>query len=80
MQSFEKFGIDPFFYTARKRNFDEILPWDHLDFGVTKAFLKRENERAHEGLTTPPCREKCSACGAAKLNGGVCNELCKAVV
>ena len=80
MQSFEKFGIDPFFYTARKRSFDEILPWDHLDFGVTKAFLRRENERAHEGLTTPPCREKCSACGAAKLNGGVCNELCAAVV
>lgn len=80
MESFEECGIDPYFYTARKREFDEVLPWDHINYGVTKKFLQSENIKAHKGETTACCREKCSGCGAAKLNGGVCNELGKTVV
>lgn len=80
LESFEECGIDPYFYTARKRSFDEVLPWDHIDYGVTKKFLMKENEKAHAGETTPCCREKCSACGAARLNGGKCNEIGSAVV
>lgn len=75
MDSFAENGIDPFFYTARRRSFDEVLPWDHMDYGVTKKFLIRENEKAHRGETTASCREKCAGCGAARLNGGVCNEI-----
>lgn len=75
MDSFAENGIDPFFYTARNRSFDEVLPWDHMDYGVTKKFLIRENEKAHRGETTASCREKCAGCGAARLNGGVCNEI-----
>lgn len=60
MDSFAENGIDPFFYTARKRSFDEVLPWDHMDYGVTKKFLIRENEKAHRGETTASCREKCA--------------------
>lgn len=75
MDSFAENGIDPFFYTARRRSFDEVLPWDHMDYGVTKNFLIRENEKAHRGETTASCREKCAGCGAARLNGGVCNEI-----
>lgn len=75
MQSFEECGIDPFFYTARRREYDEILPWDHMDYGVTKNFLIKENQKAHKGETTACCREKCAGCGAAKLNGGVCDEI-----
>lgn len=75
MGSFAENGIDPFFYTARRRSFDEVLPWDHMDYGVTKKFLIRENEKAHRGETTASCREKCAGCGAARLNGGVCNEI-----
>lgn len=80
MAAFEQCGIDPYFYTARKREFDEVLPWDHMDYGVTKKFLQKENEKAHRAETTPPCREKCAGCGAARLNGGVCNEISKTVV
>ncbi len=80
MQSFEECGIDPFFYTARKREYDEILPWDHMDYGVTKSFLVRENQKAHKGETTACCREKCAGCGASKLNGGVCDEIRQTVV
>ncbi|MBQ6543511.1 MAG: TIGR03960 family B12-binding radical SAM protein, partial [Clostridia bacterium] len=80
MQSFEECGIDPFFYTARVRSVDEVLPWDHMDYGVTKKFLIKEYYKAHRGETTPSCREKCSNCGAARLNGGVCNEFRKTVV
>lgn len=67
-------GLDPDFYAARERSYDEVLPWDHIDVGVTKEFLIRENERAKAGVTTPNCREKCAGCGAARFGCGVCFE------
>lgn len=67
-------GIDPAFYANRRRSFDEVLPWDHLDYGVTKSFLKRECERAYRSEASPNCREKCMGCGAMKYGGGVCYE------
>lgn len=70
--AFEKCGIDPTFYDNRTRSFDELMPWDHLDYMITKEFLIRENKRAHEGLTTPNCRQKCSACGVIQRIGGGC--------
>lgn len=79
-ESFAENGIDPFFYTARRRDYEEILPWEHMDFGVTKKFLISENKKAHEGITTACCREKCAGCGANKLNGGACDEIGKTVV
>ena len=57
-------GIDPAFYTTRGYGEDEILPWDTIDVGVTKKFLKRERKRAYEALVTPDCREGCAGCGA----------------
>ena len=80
LEVFEECGIDPEFYTSRKRSFDEILPWDFIDYGVNKSFLKSECLKAYESTTTPNCREKCSACGAAKYKGGVCYEKCKNMV
>lgn len=71
---FEEIGIDPAFYANRKRSFDEILPWDHIDYGVTKEFLIRECKKAYEDTPTPHCRLKCNNCGAAKYKGGVCFE------
>ena len=47
-ESFAENGIDPFFYTARRRDYDEILPWEHMDYGVTKKFLISESKKAHE--------------------------------
>lgn len=72
-EAFRECGVDPSFYSNRRRAFDEILPWDHLDYGIRKEFLIAENKKAHESVTTPNCRQKCSACGAAKLNGGHCD-------
>ncbi len=69
MSVFEKCGVDPAFYANREFGKDEILPWDIIDIGVTKEFLLRENQKAHESKTTPNCREKCSACGANCLGG-----------
>ena len=62
------------FYNERERKEDELFPWDFIDIGVTKDFLRREWERAMKGEVTPNCREQCSGCGAAKLGGGVCYE------
>ena len=76
MEAFDECGISPEFYANRRRPFDEVLPWDHLDYGVTKEFLMPENKKAHESVTTPHCRIKCAACGAAKLNGGECGAKC----
>ncbi len=72
MDAFEKEGTDPAFYANRKRDFDEVLPWDHIDVGISKEFLIREAKRAYEAKTTPSCMEVCSACGVAKLMGGTC--------
>ncbi len=73
MNAFEKHNIDPLFYTQRKREFSELLPWDHLDYGVSRKFLEKENLKAHSNVTTPHCRIKCSGCGANRLNGGNCD-------
>mgnify|MGYP003527495559 FL=1 len=66
--------FDPTFYANRQRNVDEINPWDHLDYGVSKEFLIREYELAKCAATTPNCREKCAGCGANKYGKGVCFE------
>lgn len=73
LKAFEDNGIDPYFYTQRRRDFSEVLPWDHLDYGVSRKFLENENKKAHENKTTPHCRIKCAGCGANKLNGGNCD-------
>ncbi|MEE0969667.1 MAG: B12-binding domain-containing radical SAM protein, partial [Clostridia bacterium] len=65
----EKAGLDPAFYANRRRSYDEVLPWDIIDCGVTKEFLIREHKNAMAGVTTPSCREKCSGCGANSLGG-----------
>jgi len=61
-KAFENSGIKPEFY-SRERKFHEILPWDHIRSGVTKAFLRREQKRAQAEQFTPDCREKCHECG-----------------
>ena len=73
MKAFEKNNLDPYFYTQRKRDFSEVLPWDHLDYGISRKFLEKENLKAHENKTTPHCRIKCAGCGANRLNGGHCD-------
>ncbi len=73
-ESFRACGVDPEFYTIRERSLDELFPWDFIDIGVTKEFLKREWKRAMEGIVTPNCRQMCSGCGAARFGGGVCLE------
>lgn len=73
MNAFNEHNIDPLFYTQRRRDFSEVLPWDHLDYGVSRKFLEKENIRAHQNETTPHCRIKCSGCGANRLNGGHCD-------
>ena len=70
-QAFIETGVDPDFYTMRERDTDELLPWDFIDAGVTKDFLKREWKRAKEGIVTPNCRQQCSGCGAAGRGRGM---------
>jgi len=71
-KAFADCGSDPAFYAARRRSYEEVLPWDHLDYGVTKAFFIRENKKAIEGATTPSCFVRCAGCGADRLTGGAC--------
>ncbi len=73
MEAFEETGIDPDFFGKRKRELDEILPWDFIDVGVTKKYLISEYENAMEAMTTPDCRLNCTNCGVNhKLIGGAC--------
>ena len=72
-EAFRECNLTTDFYTSRKREYTEILPWEIMDYGIRKEFLIDENKKAHESITTPQCRIKCSACGANKLNGGHCD-------
>ncbi len=62
-EAFDRAGLEPDFYLHRERSFQEILPWDHIKTGVTKAFLKGEWIKAKKENLTPDCREKCLECG-----------------
>lgn len=73
-EAIEKTGIDMDFYISRERDVDELLPWDFIDIGVTKEFLKSEWKRAKEEVVTSNCRVKCAGCGAMNFGGGVCFE------
>ncbi len=73
-QAIKDTGIDMDFYITRERSTDELLPWDFIDIGVTKKFLKNEWENAKNETVTPNCRMKCNGCGAAVFGGGVCFE------
>ncbi len=74
MEAFQECGVDPDFYTVRERGLEEVFPWDFIDTGVTKEFLKREWKNAIRGQVTPNCRQQCSGCGARSFGGGVCFE------
>lgn len=74
IEAFAECGIDTDFYAMRERPLDEIFPWDFIDDGVSKEFLKREWQTAKEEKVTPNCRMKCSGCGGMQYKGGVCYE------
>ncbi|MEA5051370.1 MAG: TIGR03960 family B12-binding radical SAM protein [Oscillospiraceae bacterium] len=71
-RAFAATGIDPAFYANRERPFGEVFPWDHLDYGIDKAFLVEEYKKAGAGKTTPRCDKKCSKCGIAAHFGRKC--------
>ena len=72
LEAFKECSVDMDFYTTRKRKEDEIFPWDFIDAGVTKEFLLKEWKKAEKAEVTPNCRQKCSGCGAARFNTGIC--------
>lgn len=75
LQAFSDCGVDPDFYTTRGFAEDEILPWQTMDVGVSRAFFLRERALAYQSVTTPDCRTKCAGCGARALSErGVCDE------
>ena len=72
MEAFAEAGVDPAFYAYRRRDRDELLPWDIIDSGVSKEFLWREKEKSNRAETTRDCRHGCNGCGLQKLKG-VCS-------
>ena len=62
-EAMEECNIDGKFYAYRERSYDEILPWDFIDIGVNKSYLKNENEKAKRAETTQNCRKGCTGCG-----------------
>ena len=73
-EAFAETGIDMDWYNKRERSLEELLPWDFIDIGVSKEFLKREWNAARQGVVTPNCRQQCAGCGARAYGSGVCFE------
>jgi len=71
-QAFTDCGLDPAFYANRRREYSEVLPWDHIDMGVNKKFLVTESLKAREGDLTRNCASGCSNCGAQVYKAGIC--------
>ena len=66
MKAFDETGIDPYFYSTRARELDEVFPWEHIKPGVSMDFLRNEYSRALQGIITPDCRKSgCTNCGLA---------------
>lgn len=79
-EAFDECGLDMSFYANRRRLFEEIAPWSHINMLVSREFLIEENKRAHAAICTPNCREKCSACGVVKNTGtSACSKLRKEI-
>lgn len=77
LEALTECGLTVEFYANRDRQYGEIFPWSHMDYGVDEAFLYREWQKAQQSVTTPNCREQCSGCGANRLlskKGGKCVE------
>lgn len=73
MKAFEECDVDPNYYVHRDRDYEELLPWEHIDIGVSKDFLISENEKARKGILTHDCRENCTGCGINQgFLGGIC--------
>lgn len=72
MDSFKECGVDPDFYTTRKRSDDEIFPWDFISCGVSKKFLLNEWHKAQKEEITENCATKCQYCGSAQFGVGIC--------
>jgi len=73
MEALDESGLSAEFYANRKRHFEEVLPWDFIDIGVTKNYLLNEAKKSEIAATTPDCRTRCSGCGANILNKGKCD-------
>ncbi|WP_286947762.1 TIGR03960 family B12-binding radical SAM protein [Acetobacterium sp. UBA5834] len=70
MDAFDEAGVDPDFYALRNRDYEEILPWDFINTGITKDFLQTEAKKAETALTTPFCPDTCSNCGIMEFKKG----------
>ncbi|MDN5302667.1 MAG: hypothetical protein PWQ60_2181 [Thermoanaerobacteraceae bacterium] len=71
MGAFNEAGISPEFYASRERKAEEVFPWEIIDPGIDRRYLKREREKSRKGETTPDCRfNRCHACGIMRLKGG----------
>ena len=74
LEALEETNTDLDFYTTRQRDLDEVFPWDFINTGVTKEFLKREWNNAMNEVVSPNCKMKCQGCGATMFKGGICFE------
>ncbi|RMH01339.1 MAG: TIGR03960 family B12-binding radical SAM protein [Chloroflexi bacterium] len=63
MAAFAEVGLDPYFYTHRRRRIDEVFPWEHIDVAVTKKFLTQDYLMSQQQETRIDCRHHCFACG-----------------
>lgn len=67
MQAFQEQGLDPEWYTRRERTIDEVLPWEHINAGVSKEFLTLDYMNSLKGAVVDDCREHCYSCGILGL-------------
>ncbi len=69
MAAFADAGLDPAWYAYRRRGEDEVMPWEHIDSGISRRFLRHEYGKALRAETTRDCRHGCNGCGLNQWKG-----------
>lgn len=63
-QTFRSSDINPDFFVYRAKELNERLPWDFIDHGIQKSYLKEEYNLALGSIESPPCNVgNCTICG-----------------
>ena len=68
-QAFSDVGVDPAWYAHRERDTHEPLPWDHINSGVAKSYLRGQWKDVFTGDTVADCHHgSCNVCGMQKFD------------
>lgn len=67
-EAFEQVGVDAYSFAHKQIGYEEALPWEHIDCGVSKHWLEVQDKLADKEITNKDCRfDTCLNCGVKEF-------------